>query len=194
MRALGRIGATALGVSLGALVLQSGAAVGDRLVHRDAVADVWRSPIGSSVYAPVPTRVEGDIVRTRVSHAPRAIWVVIRLRDLTTTSNGNFHRLSIKSDRRSRNVEIDAFPGHWDGRAVTTTPRGRVVGCAVTHRIDYVEHKVVVRVPRRCLGRHPAWVRVAVRTTVAGTNYSFADDARATGLGSRIVYGKRVYR
>lgn len=191
MGVLGRSAAVAIGV---ALLLQSGAAIGDRLTRRDAVGDVWRSPIGSSSYSPVPTKVEGDIVRTRVSHGRRAIWVVIRLRDLTTASNGNFHRLWIKSDRRFRSVEIDAFPGHWEGHAVTTTARGRVVGCAVTHRIDYVKHKVVVRVPRSCLGHHPAWVRVAIRTTVAGPKYSFTDDARRTGLTSRVGYGHRVYR
>jgi hypothetical protein len=64
----------------------------------------------------------------------------------------------------------------------------------VNHRIDYDENRIVIRVPRVCLGRHPAWVRVAVRTTVAGSTYAYTDDARTTGLVSRVVYGHRVRR
>jgi hypothetical protein len=186
----GRVAAVGLGV---ALLLQSGAAVGDVLVRRDPVGDVWRSPIGSSTYAPAPSRVEGDIVSSRVRHGPRAIWIGIRLRELTTTSNGLFTRLAIVSDRRYRAIAIDALPGHWDGRAVTTTRAGRAVGCGVTHRIDYDENRIVVRVPRVCLGKHPEWVRVAIRTTVAGTTYAFTDDARTTGL-VRVAFGHRVRR
>jgi hypothetical protein len=191
MRVAGRVAAVGIGVSL---LLQSGAAVGDVLRRADPVGDVWRTPIGSSSYAPAPTRVEGDIVSSRVSHGPHAIWIGIRLRELTTTSNGLFTRLAIVSDRRYRAIAIDALPGHWDGRAVTTTRAGLVVGCGVTHRIDYDENRIVVRVPRVCLGRHPAWVRVAIRTTVAGTTYAYTDDARTTGLVSRVVFGHRVRR
>jgi len=191
MRRCSRVAVVGLGV---ALLLQSGAALGDVLKRTDAVGDVWRSPIGSSAYVPAPTRIEGDILSSRVSHGPHAIWIGIRLRDLTTTSQGNFTKLSLQSDRRFRTVEIDAFPGHWDGTAVTTTARGRAVGCAVTHRIDYDRNRIVVRVPRACLGRHPAWVRVAIRTTVAGTRYAYTDDARTTGLVAPVVYGRRVRR
>lgn len=188
MRMLGRVSVVALGI---ALLVQSGAAVGDTLVRNDPAGDVWRSRIGSTSYAPAPSRIEGDIVSSRVSHGPRAIWIGVRFRDLTTTSNGFFTRLAIVSDHRYRGIAIDALPGHWEGRTVTTTRRGLVVGCGVTHRIDYTQNRIVVRVPRVCLGRKPAWVRVAIRTTVAGTTYAFTDDARTTGL-VRVAFGHRV--
>jgi hypothetical protein len=191
MRLVRRVLATVVGV---VLLLPSGVAAGDTLRRPDPVGDVERSVIGSSSYAPIPTQIEGDIISTRVSHGLHAIRIGIRLRELTTVTNGNFHRLSILSNRRFRAIEIDAFPGHWEGHAVTTNAHGRVVGCAVTHHIDYETNRVVVKVPRSCLGRHPKWVRVAIRTTVAGTQYAYADDGRTTGLATGTYYGRRVYR
>lgn len=190
MRLLGRVSAVALGT---ALLVQSGAAVGGTLERNDATGDVWRTLIGAASYAPAPSRSEGDIVSSRVSHGPHAIWIGVRFRELTATSNGFFTRLAIVSDRRYRGIAIDALPGHWDGQEVTTNRRGVVVGCAVTHRIDYGRNRIVVRVPRTCLGRKPAWVRVAIRTTVAGATYAFVDDARTTGL-VKVAFGRRVRR
>jgi hypothetical protein len=180
-------------VFAGAVVAQSSPALAQTKTRPDAVGDVARSPVGSSTYTPAPSRIEGDITSTRVSHGPRAVWVTVHLRDLTTTSNGNFHRISILSDRRFRQVEIDAFPGHWEGHAVTTDAHGLAVGCAVQFRIDYVANLVVLRMPRACL-RRPKWVRVAVRSTVAGTTYAYTDDARTTGVIGGLVYGPRVRR
>jgi hypothetical protein len=166
----------------------------DSVTRADAVGDVARSPVGSTVSSPAPGRADGDVVSIRVSHGAHKIWISLRMRDLTTTGNGNFHRFWILSDRRFRAVAIDAFPNHWAGRAVMTTRSGRVAGCAVSHRIDYVTHRVVVSVPRSCLGHRPVWVRVAARSTVAGTTYAYTDDARTTGLGPLVVYGPRVRR
>jgi hypothetical protein len=177
-----------------ALLCPPVAASADSVTRADAVGDVARSPVGSTASSPAPGRADGDIVSTRVTHGAHRIWIGLRLRDLTTTTNGNFHRFWILSDRRFRAVEIDAFPGHWAGHAVMTTRNGQVVGCAVSHRIDYVEHRVVLSIPRSCLGHRPAWVRVAARSTVAGTTYAYTDDARATGLGRLVVYGPRVRR
>jgi len=165
-----------------------------RLWH-DPAGDVAQSPVGSNAYVPAPTQVQGDIVRTRVAHAKRAIWVQVRFRDLTTTTNGNFHLVRIRSDRRARSIEIDAFPGHWEGTATVRNERGTVVPCAVTHRLDYDANRLMLRIPRTCLGKRPPWVRVGVRSTVAGTTYAYADDARAIGtVGPVPRYGPRVYR
>jgi hypothetical protein len=193
MRLVRRVLATAVAT----LVLaQPGTAVADTVTRSDAVGDVARSPIGSSSYLPSPSRIEGDITSTRVSHGPHLIRITIALRELTTTSNGNFNQVLVLSNRRFRAIELDAFPGHWEGHLVTTTATGRIVGCAVTHRIDYDLNLVHVRVPRTCLGRPRLvrWVRVAVRTTVAGTAYAYADDARATGYAATPVYGPKVLR
>jgi hypothetical protein len=176
------------------LLSQPAQAVADTLTHRDPVGDVARSPIGSSTYTLAPARIEGDITSMRVQHGRRAIWISIRLRDLTTTTNGNFHRLAIKSDRRYRAIALDAFPGHWAGTAVVTNIHGLAVGCRVRHRIDYVANAVGFRVPRRCLGHQPRWVRVGARTAVAGANYAYADDAIARGYSASLVLGKRVHR
>jgi hypothetical protein len=173
------------------LVMQPSAASADRLRQGDPVGDVARSPIGSNVYTIIPTQVQGDIVATRVVHAPRAVWVRVSLRELTTTSNGNFHVIAVKSDRRYRMIRLDAFPDHWEGRTVTTGKRGSVVPCGVRHHIDYDRNRVTLKIPRACLGK-PDWVRVGVRTTVAGATYAFADDAHATGIGPALVYGKRI--
>ena len=173
------------------LVALPGTATADRERSRDAIGDMWSSPVGTVDYTPAPSHVAGDIVSTRVVHAPRAVWIRIRLRELDTDNNGNFHRIAIKTDRRFRYVEIDALPDHWSGSVRTTGPAGRPVPCAVRHRIDYALNQVRVRVPRRCLGK-PAWVRVGVRSTVAGALRVFTDDAHSRGVPSTIALGPRV--
>lgn len=188
MRLVRSIVLVVCGVMLASLPATAGAEVRR---HRDPAADVARSPIGSNAYAAAPTQAQGDIVAIRVTHALRAVWIRVRMRELTTSTNGNFHLIGIKSDRRERTIEIDAFPGHWEGRATTTDPRGRVVACAVKHRLDYDRNRLTVRVPRGCLGK-PSWVRVGLRTTIAGATYAYVDDARATGFHTALVYGRRV--
>jgi hypothetical protein len=175
------------------LVSAPGSAGAEVVRHRDAVGDVARSPVGTNAYLPAPTQVQGDIVSIRVSFARRAVWIRYRLQDLATTGNGNFHLVGLSSDRRDRSIEIDAFPGHWEGRAVVTDPRGQVVACLVTHHIDYDRNRVGLRVPRSCLGK-ATWVRVGVRTTVAGSTYVYVDDARSAGYSAALHYGRRVHR
>lgn len=165
------------------------------LVHRDPAGDVARSPVGSNVYIPDPLQVSGDIVATRVVHARLAIWIQVRFRELTDRGNGNFHLIGIQTPWRSRTVELDALPGHWEGTTTMTNGRGEVVPCDVTHRISYDRNRLMLRVPRACLGT-PPWVRVGVRSTVAGATFVHTDDARsrglASGLPSSLVYGRRI--
>jgi hypothetical protein len=187
-----RIVRRALTLLLG-LSLASGAATAqaDVLRHRDAVGDVARAPVGSASYSPAPKQVAGDILATRVVHGRRAVRVQIRLRELTTTGNGNFHLVSVKTPRRTRNVELDAFPDHWEGRTTFTGGQGRPRPCAVTHRIDYDRNLVRIRIPHSCLGR-AAWVRVGIRSSVAGALYVYADDARRSKPGSTFAYGRKI--
>lgn len=184
------VAATAL-ILAALLLARPEVATADVLAQRDAVGDVSRSPVGSSLYVPVPTQVQGDIVATRTVHARRAFWIQIRLRELTTSTQGNFHLVAIKSRWRLRNIRIDAFPGHWEGRAVTTDAHGSVVACAVTHRIDYDRNQVLLRVPRSCLGT-PRWVRAGIRSTVAGALFAYADDARSPGAVGDLAFGRRI--
>ena len=178
----------------GALLVSMPWSAGAEVVrHRDPVGDVARSPVGSNAYVAAPTQVQGDIVATKVRFARRAVWIRYRLRDLATTGNGNFHLVSLRSDRRERTIELDAFPGHWEGTLLTTNTSGEVVGCVVSHRIDYDRNRVGLRVPRSCLGK-ASWVRVGIRTTVAGAKYAYVDDARAAGFTGTLVYGRRVHR
>lgn len=177
-----------------ALLASLPASAGAEVVrHRDPVGDVARSPVGANAYAPAPTQVQGDIVATKVRFARRAVWIRYRLQDLATTGNGNFHLISVRSDRRERTIELDAFPGHWEGTVVTTNTRDQVVGCVVSHRIDYDRNRVGLRVPRSCLGK-ATWVRVGIRTTVAGAKYAYVDDARAVGYSEALHDGRRVHR
>jgi len=192
MRHVRTAAAVLLGVALAAAPARAGA---DVLVHHDPTGDVARSAVGSNLYSPMPTQAHGDIVATRVVHARLAIWIQIRLRELTDHSNGNFHLIGIKTPWRARTIRLDAFPGHWEGTISMTDGHGRPVACAVTHRINYDLNRVMLRVPRSCLGA-PKWVRVGIRTTVAGATYAYADDARTAGLPSgletSLVYGRRV--
>ena len=69
------------------------------------------------------------------------------------------------------------------------------VACDVTHRISYDRNRVMLRVPRSCLGA-PRWVQVGIRSTVAGATFAYADDARSnglpSGLQSSLVLGPRI--
>jgi hypothetical protein len=169
------------------------AAIAMRARHQDAVGDAARSPIGVNAYTPSPRAVEGDIKSIRVVHAQRTVWIRVRFRELSTTTNGNFHLVGIRSDRRDRSIELDALPGHWDGGTVVRNAHGQTVSCRVRHRIDYDLNQLRIGVPRSCLGK-PSWVRVGVRTTVAGTKYAYVDDARAIGYSATLVYGHRIHR
>jgi hypothetical protein len=167
------------------------AAGAERHGDHDALADMWSSPVGAVSYSAAPRHVEGDIVATRVIHGLRAVRVRIRFRELTETTNGNFHRIAIKSDRRYRFIEVDALPGHWDGTALMTGSAGAPVACALHHRIDYDLNEIHLEVPRQCLGK-PSWVRVGVRSTVAGALRVFVDDAHSIGVPGSIALGPRV--
>jgi hypothetical protein len=178
----------------GALLVSSpGIATAEVVRHRDAVGDVARSPVGTNAYVPFPAQAQGDIRSIRVSFARRAVWIRYRLQDLATTGNGNFHLVGITSDRRGLSVALEAFPGHWEGRATATDAGGVPSSCAVSHHIDYDRNRIGLRVPRSCLGR-ATWVRVGVRTTVAGTAYAYVDDARAVGYSPDLHAGRRVHR
>lgn len=193
MRLVRRALVATLGAILGgALVLAPGSALAERAGSHDAVADMWSSPVGALTYTAAPQHVEGDIVAIRVIHALRKVRIRIRLRELTTTSNGNFHRIAVKSDRRFRYLAVDALPGHWEGTVQMTGSAGRPVACAVRHRIDYDLNQIHLTVPRRCLGK-PSWVRVGARTTVAGSVRVFADDAHSAGVPGTIALGPRVW-
>ena len=175
------------------LVSLPSTAFGEVVRHRDPADDVARAAVGSNVYAPAPDQVRGDIIATKVRFARRAVWIRYRLQDLAPTGNGNFHVIGLRSDRRERTIQLNAFPGHWEGGAVVTNTRAQAVGCLVTHRIDYDRNRIGLRVPRSCLGK-ATWVRVGIRTTVAGTTYAYVDDARAAGYSASLVYGRRVHR
>ena len=192
MRLVHRLLLATLGIVAPSLPGPATAAV---LVHRDPAGDVARSPVGSNVYTPAPTQVAGDIVATRVVHARLAIWIQVRLRELTDLGNGNFHLIGIQTPWRSPTIELDALPGHWAGTTTMTNRRGEVVPCDVTHQIGYDRNRLMLRVPHVCLGT-PRWVRVGVRSTVAGATFVHTDDARSRGLSSglpsSLVYGRRI--
>jgi len=190
VRRLLRRGLTFAAVAV--LVMLPSAAGAERRGEHDALADVWASPVGAVSYTAVPKHVDGDIVATRVIHAPRAVWIRVRFRELTDTTNGNFHRFAIKSDRRYRFVEINALPGHWEGTALMTGSAGRPVACALHFRIDYVLNQIHLKIPRSCLSK-PSWVRVGVRSIVAGALRVFTDDGHSIGVPGRIALGRRVW-
>ncbi|MFD1947608.1 hypothetical protein [Nocardioides aestuarii] len=51
----------------------------------------------------------------------------------------------------------------WEGRSVLTDTGDDVLPCEdLRHRVSYAEDRVVLSVPRACLGR-PPWVRVGMR-------------------------------
>lgn len=185
---------SALVVAAAALLpLVPSAAHADSYTQVDAVGDVQSSPLSGDVtFTPVPDRTEGDVAYTKVGHRARVIRVKIAFRDLTHAGpNGQFIR--IKSNRLNREVDLLAYPGAWRGKATTSKFSGKKVRCNVRHTIDYVAHKVVVNVPRSCLG-NPRWVRVAIGSATYDDTMFYADDARAKSLPDYWVYSPKIRR
>lgn len=178
---------------VGAAALAPVAATADSYTQVDAVGDVQQAPAkGTVAFTPASDRADGDIAYTKVSHRKHVVRVKIVFRDLTHAGpNAEFVR--IKSNRLNREVDVFAYPGAWRGKAETSKFNGKKVRCNVRHSIDYVAHRVMINVPRSCLG-NPRWVKVAAGAGTYTDTLVYADDARAKSLPNYYVWGPKVRR
>jgi hypothetical protein len=155
-------------VVLPALLAAQPTAVGNEmpseLVLRDGHGDVWTSPVGGDEYRPAPDRRAGDVRRVRLVHGQRAISVRMKFVDLRRSAWQRFD-VAMRTDTGTWYAEVVASKKRSAGRHFLWEQGGDAVSCtAMSHRIDYAQDTVTLRVPRRCVG-NPAWARFLV------TNY-----------------------
>lgn len=181
-RALAVILASCVVLALG------GPAHAQRIVLRDAHYDTWRLLAGDEV-KPARWAEAGDITRVAVRH--RHARVVVRIGFASLRRSGTYAQYAVRvqasgEHRRVRDVLVEAGPHGWRGEARVFTRRGRLAGaCDASHRIDYGDDRVVVRLARSCLGR-PGSVRVNVDAYRANRNgVFFADSAHTDQPRSR---------
>ena len=189
---------TALVVLAGALVpLVPTAAHADRYVHTDATADVVSfSDPSATTGTPVPERTEGDIAWTKTRHRSRMVIMTMRYQELTTVDE-KIHGYGIRTGQMKRFVYVYSGAGHWGGKAVMTTARGKTVKCRITRKVDYTANTATVWVPRSCLGK-PRWVKTAMFDaafeSATSQGMTYIDDGHNASLGDHPAWTPRVYR
>ena len=144
----------------------AGEARPSRVVLHDAAADVWQVDVRTSEWTEVGALPAADVRKAIVRHTPLAVTVRMRLADLRRVGRQGFAagfvtREGILFSR------VLAAPGNRAGRYVLRDePGGTRIPCpGLTHRLDYAEDLVTMRVPRSCIG-NPPWVRVNLGNTL----------------------------
>ncbi len=189
-----RLSVVAVAAATGLALLVPAEAQAGSYVRPDAASDV-SSSTGDGPFVRTPSRVEGDIRSSGVSHAGRRVLVAIGFAQLTQTTELTGHLFQLRTNKgRIRIVTVVAGPGHWAGRTVMQKPNGRMVRCRFGTSVDYATDRVRVSIPRRCLGR-PRWVKVGMIAVTIQDDVFFADDALTDGiLRANPVYGPIVRR
>ncbi|HSJ22427.1 MAG TPA: hypothetical protein VK964_17815 [Nocardioidaceae bacterium] len=150
---------------LPALLAAQPAAAGDEtsgeLVLHDGPGDVWTTPVGGDQYGPAPDRRAGDVLRVRLAHGEHAIRVRMKFVDLRRSGRQRFD-VGMRTDAGTWYAEVAASKNRWAGRHFLWEQSGDTVSCPrMSHRIDYADDVVILRVPRTCVG-NPTWARFVV--------------------------------
>lgn len=167
--------------------------------HSDAphdVVSVTDDDIGSSA-TPEPTRDDGDILTSAITHGPRRVTMSMHDGGLERDGERAVHYFGVATSKgKIRTFQVVASPDHWQGSLQKLTGRGKTFRCRGVHwSIGYASRSVTLSVPRRCLGR-PAWVRVAMAEAKGSGARDYFDDANTTSFDadSEPKLGPRVYR
>lgn len=145
-----------------------------RVVLRDGAGDVWKVNIRTSHWTLVGDLPPADVRRAVVRHRARVVVVRTRFENLRRIGVQTYDA-GIQTRDGAFYTEVTSRPGKRAGRhALYDEPGGERIGCAgFTHRIDYANDMITMRVPRSCLDR-PRWVRA--------------------NIGNRLVVGDRPHR
>jgi len=168
------------------------------VVLHDGSRDVWEvhfAPEGESTAtrAGVP---EADVTRAFIRHATFAVRIRMRFANLRRVGVQSYE-VQIGTPRNAYFAQVRSSPGAR--RGTHSFDGGQGTGCRrMTHRIDYADNVVTMRIPRRCLGR-PRWVRVGLTNAlrVEGSNgegeHLYVDNPHNHGPFSDEVT-RRLYR
>jgi hypothetical protein len=142
----------------------------------DARGDVYRET--NAGYRPAPAQRRIDITRTRIRHTDRAL--VVRTSVLELRREGRAVGMAMRmrtSKGLYREMDLTAGPiaGSWRGQVTLTRRNGSVAPCRTAHRVDYAADRMVVRIPRSCLG-NPRGVQTTVVSVFLGGGRFFIDN------------------
>jgi hypothetical protein len=185
---------TVLGAAIaGLIIMQPAVAHADSYVRHDASRDVIAiDEEGNEVKD--PSRLDGDIVTSGVSHYGRKFGVSMSFSDLGRNSDFlGFLFLMRTNEHKVRSLIITAVPGQgWT--ASMGSRHGNVKCRNLATKVDYNGRRVSAIIPRKCLS-NPRWVQVGMATIAGqeeGENF-YADDALVTGaLHNGLAWGPRV--
>lgn len=166
----------------------------------DGRADMWRVPARELTPSqPAPAQTNGDIRSVSVRHSARAVIVRASFTDLR---RGRFD-LDVSGGIETNEGVFRGFNLGWNDRQggyawLENAAQDRV-RCAWTHRLNFTENTVLLRIPRECLSR-PRWVRVhlnTMRVTDSKRNTMlYSDDAHSghTGAEGKWLWTRRLHR
>jgi hypothetical protein len=176
------------------------AAVADGSSHTDAPGDVQSVAVDANgiptdtTLTAEPTATNGDITSVHAANGARKVKVVFHFADLRPAGDGEAFSVLIATPTRERLAIVAAQPGHWGGKAILANVHGKKVRCTVGHKISYDRRKVVVKVPRSCLGQ-PKVIKVGARSFIAdGTKLFFDDAYSVAGPLSPYSLSPRIHR
>ena len=134
----------------------------------DARGDVYRQTDAGYRAAPAQRRI--DITRTRIRHTNRALVVRTSLVELRREGRVVGMAMRMRTSKGLyREMSLDAGPavGSWRGQVTLTRRNGSVAPCRTAHRVDYAANRMVVRIPRACLG-NPRGIQTTVVSLFLG--------------------------
>ena len=170
-------------IAASAVALVPTAALADGSSHTDATGDVQSVAVDTQgtptgVVTAEPTATNGDITSVHAANGARKVKVVLHFADLHQAGDAQAFSVLIATPKMARLAVVAAKPGHWDGKAILANVHGKKVRCSVGHKISYAHRKVVVKVPRSCLGQ-PKVIKVGSRSFIGEGSKLFFDDAYA---------------
>ncbi|WP_340538105.1 hypothetical protein [Nocardioides sp. GXZ039] len=163
-----------------ATMLTSAPAHAESWTHRDATGDVSILSYFEGTSRPAPRNTDADVRRVAINHSERAVRLVARVGSMPRSRNMTA-TVGLKSgvDDLTAQMVVNREAGR------TTVEYYNVHGgqCRrASARFVPNQRKVVVSVPRHCLG-DPAWVRAwFVYTTYVGSEVTATEGAVDDGL------------
>ena len=167
-----------------AVILLPTAANAASLLRTDAVADVQSISLDDTSDNPTPTaeptRAIGDITKTRITHNTTSVRVETYYKALPKAGSYNDHEFRFVTNTLERTVSVEAGTGSWAGKGTMYYKSGSKYSCSgLKFLIDYPNHRVIVTVPRTCLG-NPKFVKVGVGFIAVSGSKLFFDDGQLT--------------
>lgn len=196
-----KLARTAAAVAAAALiVLLPSSANAASLLRADTVGDVQLitlddsgNPTGDPVV--MPDRTIGDVTKTRITHGSTSVRVEMYYRSLPKAGSYNDHEFRFVTSKLERTVSVEAGTGNWAGKATMYYKSGSKYSCSgLKFLIDYPNHRVILTVPRTCLG-NPTFVKVGSGfIAVAGTKLYLDDAQLNAGNANNLTLSPGVLR